>query len=234
MKLLPSISLSCVGLCLSIDSWFYGRLTFTPLNFLRVNVVQQISLFYGANPWHFYFTQALPFNMLAMLPFTLHGCWLLLGSRDHRSAASTAVRAALSTIVVLSILSHKEFRFIQPLLPILHCASAYSLVNGRTEQPVIDSFNWLPNVKKRDVKLMLFINIPAALFFICIHQKGQVTIADYIRHSPAGTIQSFGFLMPCHSTPWQSYIHRPDLEVTDVKSGYGGKLWALTCEPPLE
>jgi len=31
-----------------------------------------------------------------------------------------------------------------------------------------------------------------------------------------------GFLMPCHSTPLQSYLHRPEVEV-----------WTIGCEPPL-
>lgn len=231
-----SASIICAGLCLGIDSWFYGRVTFTPVNFLHVNVVQQISLFYGANPWHFYFTQALPFNMLAMLPFTINGCWLLVRSRSTSLAARTAVWAAFCTTVMLSLLSHKEFRFIQPLLPVLHCATAYSLVNRSKGQRITtsNSYSCLPNVKKIYVKLILYINVPAALFFICIHQKGQVTVTDYIRHSSSGAIRSFGFLMPCHSTPWQSHIHRPDLELPNIESGYGGKLWALTCEPPLE
>ncbi|KAJ3567955.1 hypothetical protein NP233_g6034 [Leucocoprinus birnbaumii] len=34
--------------------------------------------------------------------------------------------------------------------------------------------------------------------------------------------QSVGFLMPCHSTPGQAYLHRPTWEV-----------WSLGCEPPL-
>jgi len=31
--------------------------------------------------------------------------------------------------------------------------------------------------------------------------------------------------MPCHSIPWQSYIHRKELEK--------GRAWSLSCEPPL-
>jgi len=40
---------------LLVDSLYYGKLTFTPLNFLRVNL-SSVSLFYGANPWHYYVT----------------------------------------------------------------------------------------------------------------------------------------------------------------------------------
>lgn len=230
-----SSSLFCVALCLTVDTWFYGRPIFTPLNFLRVNVVQQISLFYGANAWHFYITQALPFNMLAMLPFTVHGSWLLLRSRST-GPALTMLLVALASMAALSLLSHKEFRFIQPLLPMLHCVTAYSLARSSASKSTIAStgYSWMPMVQKAHINLILYINIPAALFFICVHQKGQVTITDYIRGTPAKYMESVGFLMPCHSTPWQSHIHRPDLERHNMRSGYGGKLWALSCEPPVK
>jgi phosphatidylinositol glycan class B len=31
-----------------------------------------------------------------------------------------------------------------------------------------------------------------------------------------------GFLMPCYSTPWQTYLQRPDVNA-----------WKLSCDPPL-
>ena len=39
---------------LVVDSWFYGRLTFVQLNFLRFNVVKNRGTFYGSHPWHWY------------------------------------------------------------------------------------------------------------------------------------------------------------------------------------
>jgi hypothetical protein len=35
--------------------------------------------------------------------------------------------------------------------------------------------------------------------------------------------------MPCHSTPWQSHLHKPHL----ASNGSQERLWMLTCEPPL-
>jgi phosphatidylinositol glycan class B len=36
----------------SIDSWFYGRLTLVQLNFVVFNVVKDMGTFYGSHPWH--------------------------------------------------------------------------------------------------------------------------------------------------------------------------------------
>ena len=40
--------------------------------------------------------------------------------------------------------------------------------------------------------------------------------------TPAPSIMTVGFLMPCHSTPWRSHLVFP-----------GIKAWALGCEPPI-
>lgn len=218
-----------------MDSWFYGRLTFTPWVFLKTNVLQQISLFYGANPWHFYFSQALPFDMLALLPFTLHGAYTLWRNEPH-SAACAGLQAALGAMLVLSLLSHKEFRFIQAFLPIFHSVSAYSLLHIGKNRSTDSGVRWLHDVRAILVKFILVVNIPATLFFIAVHQRGQVAVAAWMSSSASHEVQSLSYLMPCHSTPWQSHMHRPGEVVHNGSSTsiIGTYIWALTCEPPLK
>ncbi|CAH7666923.1 expressed protein [Phakopsora pachyrhizi] len=55
-------------------------------------------------------------------------------------------------------------------------------------------------------------------------------------------MKSVGFLMPCHSTPWQNHLHKPRLdpivkrkingnvEVEEVKE----RMWMLSCEPRIK
>ncbi|CAH7690497.1 expressed protein, partial [Phakopsora pachyrhizi] len=55
-------------------------------------------------------------------------------------------------------------------------------------------------------------------------------------------LRSVGLLMPCHSTPWQRYLHKPRLdpivkrkidgnvEVEEVKE----RMWMLSCEPRIK
>jgi GPI mannosyltransferase 3 len=49
---------------------------------------------------------------------------------------------------------------------------------------------------------------------------------EHLRSIAPENLQSVGFLMPCHSTPMQSHLHRPHFEK--------GRLWAIGCEPPLK
>ena len=221
-----------MGLCLLADSWFYGKLTFSPLNFLRTNVFHNISLFYGANAWHYYITQGLTFTTLGLLPFVVAGA-LYDCNGPARYTFGSARTACIRTCLALSLISHKEFRFIQPLLPVLHAIAAVRIFSqaNHVKNVKCKRSSFAKGLLSKHATLILAINIPAAVIFICIHMRGQVDVVHYLRTAPG--VRSVGFLMPCHSTPWQSHMHRSDLEVAGHESGYGGRLWAISCEPPL-
>ncbi|KAL4246066.1 Mannosyltransferase, partial [Abortiporus biennis] len=113
-----------------LDSNYFGKPTFTALNFLRANL-SSISLFYGANSWHYYFTQAIPILCTTTLPFVLHGAWL--ASRpDGTRPAKVLLGLTAWTVLIYSLAGHKEWRFIHPLLPIMHIFAAKSLVDSFT------------------------------------------------------------------------------------------------------
>jgi phosphatidylinositol glycan class B len=129
----------------SIDSVYFGRLTITPLAFLKRNVLESISVFYGQSPLHFYFTSALPFICFTTLPYTLYGLWTalyrpqfirvdrstrrLLGSRGESDplGLKTLAQVTLFFIAAMSFLGHKEVRFLQPIAPVLHIFEGYAL-----------------------------------------------------------------------------------------------------------
>lgn len=226
-------SLGCIVACLLHDTWFYGTVTFTPVNFVRNNVLHNISVFYGANPWHFYLTQALPFNTLALLPFVIAAACHNRGVL-HYLTFDKARNVCLWTAGILSLISHKEFRFIQPLLPVLHALAADNLYNSAAQVTNKNKalFKWPKAILRRHAVFVLSINIPATLIFILVHMRGQVSVTRYLNSLPPKELSSLGFLMPCHSTPWQSHLHLPHLESLAQPSGYGRRLWAITCEPP--
>lgn len=76
----------------------------------------------------------------------------------------------------------------------------------------------------------LAVSMVPAVYLGAFHAKGQNEVMDVLRGSV--DVVSVGFLMPCHSTPWQSRLHRPDLETIEG-SGEGGKAWFIGCEPPV-
>ena len=211
----------------ALDTWFYGRPTLTLINFLLVNA-SPVSSFYGSSPWHYYLSQALPILCIPTLPFVLHGFWLSFaqqGSKLHIMAGCIGW-----TVFVYSFIGHKEWRFLHPLLPMMHVLAAESisrLVLGQGARHAkpgsqVSAIRW----RRIVITLILSLSIPPSIYVVLFHYTGQIAVMSFLRQLPVDDSTTIGFLMPCHSTPWQSYLHRADL-------AQPGKMWALGCEPPL-
>ncbi|XP_069795023.1 GPI mannosyltransferase 3 isoform X2 [Narcine bancroftii] len=195
------------GISLIVDRIFYGEWVIVQWNFLRFNVIQNMGSFYGSHSWYWYFTQGFPVIMGTHLPFFFHGC--LLAPKKIR----IFLMAVLWTLIAYSFLSHKEFRFIYPTLPICMVFCGYSLANLKT---------W----KRPAVSFLFLSNMCLVLYTGLIHQRGTLDVMQYIQKLCKGTLlekdePSLFFLMPCHSTPFYSYVHCPI------------KMHFLECPPDL-
>ncbi|KAI8140592.1 Alg9-like mannosyltransferase family-domain-containing protein [Fennellomyces sp. T-0311] len=193
------------GKCAASPVW-------TPINFFKINVLQSISLIYGVHPWHWYISQGIPVVLTTMLPLTFYGyrCATLATNTVNADAARSIGHLILWVVGVYSLLSHKEFRFIYPVVPLMLIFVAVGLSNS-------------PSQWRKLIGLALVLTqIPMALYLSLWHQRGVTDVMLWIKDQTAKPM-SVGILMPCHSTPWQSVIHRPDID-----------MWFLTCEPPLD
>lgn len=190
-----------------LDYYFYNRLIFPPLNFLQFNVLSPLSIFYGANQWHFHFTQSLPLMLNYTLPLFCLGL-----AHGPYSDAFLQIKIVIGlNLVAYSLLPHKEFRFIYPLQPLL------TLVSTLGALKLQENCGWK--------RLFLFLtpvgSVTAALILNWYNESGTIAVMKYLHNRPL--LDSVGFIMPCHSTPWQSYLHRDDIK----------GIWAITCDPPL-
>ncbi|KAK3633648.1 glycosylphosphatidylinositol anchor biosynthesis [Elasticomyces elasticus] len=221
---------SVLAFTLSLDRAYYGEWVFPPFKFLYFNIVQAVSGFYGHNRVDYYFTEGLPLLLTTTLPFATIGLWqslrpgmdrtMLRGYVERQTRVVLAV-AIITTVLAMTMISHKEMRFIYPLLPMLHILAA---------RPVASFFGAVPanRVKLGFILFLLIINICIAGYVTLVHQRGVIDVMHYLRREQEGRMLgngnnvTIGFLMPCHSTPWRSHLVYPEI-----------KAWALTCEPPL-
>lgn len=186
-----------------IDSFYYGAISFPVLNFLRFNTSGSAS-FYGVSDSHYYLTQGLPLLLTGFLPFAMHGMILPC---EHKKDFLAIVGFVC---FFYSILGHKEVRFIMPVLPILHGFVAASLsAAARTRSMLVRTM----------IAVTIIFNLVLGFYATQIHQRGVIDLVHHV--SDHSEINQLLLLMPCHSTPWQSHIHRP------------GNYRFLTCEPPL-
>lgn len=229
-----------LAVSLGMDRIYYGEWTFPPMKFLYFNVVQSLSVFYGANRPDYYVTEGLPLLLTTALPFAIVGMWQALrnsrerpasGGSEQRKSRFVLAMVVVVTVMAMTSISHKEVRFIYPLLPILHVLAAKPLAAFYDPFP-------LPASKLRSglLLLMLAVNIYIAAYVSLVHQRGVIEVLHYLRHEqetrlpqpsnspgiPVSANITVGFLMPCHSTPWRSHLVHPQIHA-----------WALTCEPPI-
>lgn len=225
------------------DRLFYGIWTFPPLRFLYFNIAQSLAIFYGSNNWHYYATEGYPLLLTTLLPFAVLGLYRTLKTRNSPvgDSVQSTIRVQLAIVCVvmpfvLSLIAHKEVRFIYPLLPSLHILAAPPLV--QFFYPAIYSQAYPTHQPRRLILIFLvLVNVVVGLYTTLYHARGPLSVLSYLRqqhdiHGVESTEASrpgpqvgisAGFLMPCHSTPWRSHLVYPTINA-----------WALSCEPPID
>ena len=235
------------------DRMYFGFWTFPPYKWLYFNVSQSLAVFYGQMPWHYYLSQGLPLLSTTFLPFVLVGLYRATVSSQSTSVLQSNTLkilsfAVLTTVGILSLISHKEVRFIYPLLPVLHVLAAPYIASFFTMGPSSTTTSPTPTKTttlrhKFFLANILSINLILATYLSTFHQPAAISVTTFLRHeferlhpsllslspSPAPPPPTepepelFAlFLTPCHSTPWRSHLVYPSLRAR-----------ALTCEPPL-
>ncbi|KAI9794881.1 MAG: glycosylphosphatidylinositol anchor biosynthesis [Peltula sp. TS41687] len=225
-----------------LDRAYYGTWTLPLFRFLYYNIVQSLAVFYGRSPWHYYVSQGVPLLLTTALPFLVVGLWnaatlqdSLAGSELVRRVRFQLAIASLFAIIILSFISHKEVRFLYPLLPAFHLFAAEPLTKLLSSEKLIFTKPEVSKVrfgKRVLVTLLLCMNMIIGYYTAVIHQSGVISVMDFLRHqhedrqsahNSSTLTTTVDFLMPCHSTPWRSHL---------VHSGIHA--WALGCEPPVD
>jgi phosphatidylinositol glycan class B len=121
----------------------------------------------------------------------------------------------------MSLIAHKEVRFIYPLLPGLLVLAAGPI--SKFFSPLL-----LPKTAGKKILLLVFVavNMTLAFYISQVHQRGVIDVLHHLRHKHELKVSSnttVMFMMPCHSTPWRSHLVFPEIDAR-----------ALTCEPPLD
>ncbi|KAI3423779.1 uncharacterized protein J3R85_010785 [Psidium guajava] len=205
-EVLP-VGVLVLGLATLLDRLVYGSWVLVPLNFFMFNFLSSGGDYYGTHKWHWYFTQGFTVMLFTFLPFSLAG---VIMSRNWRLSGLIAW-----VLVLYSVLGHKEFRFVLPVLPIALMFSGYSLAaistryssNGKTAE-ALKCHTKYPSRMRWAICFLLATNIPMALYMSLVHQRGSEDVMNFLsREAAKDRVKSVLFLMPCHATPYYSTLH---------------------------
>ncbi|QSZ29776.1 hypothetical protein DSL72_004293 [Monilinia vaccinii-corymbosi] len=220
-------ALLCGSLILVIsalsDRLYFGEWTFPPYQWLHFNISQNLAVFYGKNDWHYFLSQGLPLLLLTYLPFTILSLFKTFTPPDEMPNPTFAsnIQTILThvtgvMIFILSTISHKEVRFIYPLLPILLILTAPSVASFFSKEILIpaNSTNPTPKIitkviRKPLLTLLILLNIALAAYTTLIHQSAVISVTTFIRHRyETEMLDAQG--IPLHSPEAYSYLkHYP-------------------------
>jgi phosphatidylinositol glycan class B len=141
--------LGIVGFSTLLDSHYYGQFTFSPYNYFYVNITQKYAAQFGTTPWYDYFVQGFkegvpPLSLLFILVYLV--LWV-------RFPKSLLTWMTLPFFIVHSLIGHKEFRFIFPMLFLLPIILSSLIADFKIE------------IKRSLVILFQVFNIPLLIYF---------------------------------------------------------------------
>lgn len=257
------ISSVVLAISATSDFFFYGLWTFPPYQWLHFNITQSLAVFYGANDWHYYFSQGVPQLLTTYLPWAIpaliSSTSLTINSLPLRTSVVRFQLAfmMLTMIATLSLISHKEVRFIYPLLPALHILLAPHILSflsfspHQTKTPSTPKYvttiltpNAHLKLSKSKLLPLFLLNLSIAYYTTRIHQSGVLSVMTFLRNEYAEVHMNYrGQLLSTigrgtnttSSTetfaaflmPCHSTPWRSHLIYPSLHA------WALTCEPPL-
>ncbi|VDD82677.1 unnamed protein product [Mesocestoides corti] len=122
-------------------------------------------------------------------------------------------------VLAYSCLAHKEFRFLFPAFPLFMYYAGRGLLHlsytlNKLRKPEFESHSFCSPIRVV-VSLILVSNLLLASYVCLIHQRGPDQLMSVFARQAAGanwanmpTQPRILALMPCHSTPYLSYLHQ--------------------------
>lgn len=124
------VGIGAVAVLIGLDWLAYGRIGFSPWNFVSFNLFTDFNTLFGSHPWYWYLTEGVPVVFLSYTPLlllaTYHAlrrtfCAAAVVDRRRVGEAATPradrasrvlVGAMVWSVLSLSLSGHKEFRFL--------------------------------------------------------------------------------------------------------------------------
>lgn len=92
-------------------------------------------------------------------------------------------------VAAYSALGHKEFRFLYPILPLVHIYAGAALAHIAARRPQLLGLA---------LTVVLAVNIPMAAYFSLVHQQGTIRVVEHLRDAFALQVCAFVRMVSCN------------------------------------
>lgn len=115
------LGITIIGSSIAIDSYWYNRLLWPEWESFVFNIWQGKSSLLGILPYYWYLTTAIPKLLAFALP------WVFLSLFTHPKLSAKLLLPVIFCVSILSLIPHKDYDFIFPIIPILNTIAALSM-----------------------------------------------------------------------------------------------------------
>ena len=134
-----TVALPIVLLGTYLDSLFYSKnqaefsWTFTGWNFVKVNVFEGLSKYFGDHPTWFYLVAFGPAMFTVIYPFVLYGVYFYTKESLRQNRSPEIMYITIFYFIIFSLIGHKEKRFLIPIFAFCVLALGY-LITRKLKQ----------------------------------------------------------------------------------------------------
>ena len=117
------VAVPIMGLTVCIDTFYYtgtvdlANLVFTSYNFMKVNVVESLSEYFGTDPFFWYLIAFAPAIFHLMYPSVIFATFTHMKTKHNKGETPYLSYYNLFYFAVFSAIPHKELRFLIPIVP---------------------------------------------------------------------------------------------------------------------
>ena len=187
-----------------IDWMYFGTITSTMINFISFNFLSNSADRFGTQPPSWYFITGVWDMMTLWMIFLLPGLidYMVFHIRDR--SLPTHFIATLTEMIVLSMVNHKELRFLSKELPFM----LYLIGRGvLSVNRLLRRMRIARIVMRAVIVVIMVFNLYHAFVDIRVRNSDALRTMDYMRNIDE-KIESLGMLTPPYDLPLQSYLHR--------------------------
>jgi phosphatidylinositol glycan class B len=131
------IALPLLAILILIDTHYYASdtLVITSMNFLKVNLIEGLSKYFGDDPFYWYILVFLPGCVTVLFPFALVSYYVYYKDQTSKLEVPYICYYVVFYLGVFSLIGHKEIRFLIPILPFTFLMVGYFVFKNIKNRP---------------------------------------------------------------------------------------------------
>lgn len=187
------VVVATIAVGVGVDSIGYGQFELAPWNYLKVNLMEGRAATFGSSPWYYYILALLIVPMGPVLLVVTLLFWV-------KYPKNVFTWMTFAFVVIHMALSHKEIRFLIPVLPLIVAALIFVIpekwfIDSSSGNPFVERGRWIKWAfylfVMTNVGMLVVATVRPPIPFITVHQYIRSVEPDHFEFYSLGSSPYF-------------------------------------------